>query len=308
MNSKILSLIGILYLLSFTSCKTTKKVTDNTDSAELTNALLWEMKVDGVEQPSYVYGTIHMIDKESYFLPDGTLSAIESTQKMIFEIDIAEMSDMSAMMGIMGKIFMKDNKTLSDLITKAEYEIVTDHFKDLGLPMMMLEKIKPMFLSAFAYGDMDPTSMQSGDIKSYEMEFYEMAKSRNMATGGLETIDFQISVFDSIPYEAQAKMLVETIKAGDTDNDEFKIMTDMYTAQNINAMVSMISDEESGYADYEDILLVKRNKAWIPQMIENAKLQPTFFAVGAGHLAGKNGVLMLLMKEGVTLTPISQIK
>ncbi len=308
MKYRILSLISALFLLTFTSCKTTKNTTKSSESEDLTNALLWEMKIDGVEKPSYIFGTIHMINKEDYFLPNGTLSAIEASEKMIYEIDIADMTDMSSLMGIMGKIFMKDGKTLSDLISKEDFVIVSEHFKDLGLPMMMLEKIKPMFLSAFAYGDMDPTSMQSGDIKSYEMELYDIAKSRNMETGGLETIDFQISVFDSIPYEAQAKMLVETIKAGDTENDEFKIMTEMYKSQKINEMVSMISDEDSGYSEYEDILLVKRNESWIPQMIANAKAQPTFFAVGAGHLAGKSGVLKLLMKEGVTLKPLSQVK
>lgn len=290
-------------ILFVSSCKSSKSVAPSAD--QLDNALLWEMKVEGSPSPSYVYGTIHMIPKDDYFLPDGTLSAIEASQKMIFEIDIADMNDMGALMGIMGKIFMKDGKTLSDLLSKEDYDMVAGHFKDMGLPMMMLEKIKPMFLSAFTMGDMDPNSMQNGDIKSYEMEFYDIASSKNMETGGLETIDFQISVFDSIPYEDQAKMLVDGLKSSDVGNDEFKVMTDMYKSQNINAMVSMISDEESGYAEYEDILLVKRNKAWIPQMLDHAKAQPTFFAVGAGHLAGKNGVLNLLKKEGVTLTPLS---
>jgi uncharacterized protein YbaP (TraB family) len=304
MNYKY-SWIVLSLLLAFTSCKTSKKAALQKQDDKLVNALLWEMKVDGVEKPSYVYGTIHMIGKEDYFLPKGTLAAMEESEKMVFEIDIADMTDMGSLMGIMNKIFMNDGGTLKDLLNDADYKVVTDHFSDLGLPMMMLERIKPMFLSAFAYADMDPTSMQSGDIKSYEMEFYEMAQSKKMTTGGLETIDFQISVFDSIPYKDQAQLLVETIKAGDTDNDEFKIMVDMYKAQDIHSMVSMISDEESGFSDYEDILLAKRNKAWIPQMVEQAKLQPTFFAVGAGHLSGKMGVLNLLKKESVTIRPLS---
>ena len=307
LNNKALKLLPILVLLIFASCKTRKNIASSETTA-LENALLWEMKVDGTDNISYVYGTIHMINKSDYFLPNGTLTAIENSDKMIFEIDIADMNDMSALMGIMGKIFMKDGVTLQELISEEDYKVVTDHFADMGLPMMMLNKIKPMFLSAFAYADLDPNSMNTGDIKSYEMEFYDMAESKNMPTGGLETIDFQISVFDSIPYKDQAQLLVETIKSSDTSNDEFKIMTDMYKRQDINSMVSMISEEESGYADYEDILLVKRNIAWIPQMINEANNQPTFFAVGAGHLGGKNGVINLLRKEGVSIKPILQSK
>lgn len=294
-------------LIAFTSCHTSKKGIQNNDPS-LENALLWEISIDGVEKPSYLFGTIHMIGQEDYFLPQGTLTGIENTEKMVFEIDMASMTDMSNLMGIMGKIFMKDNKTLKDLLSEEDYASVKDHFSDLGLPMMMLDRIKPMFLSAFTFGDMNPGSMQTGEIKSYEMELFSIAQSRNMTSGGLETIDFQISVFDSIPYEDQAQLLVETIKSSNTENDEFKEMVNLYKAQDINAMGSMFSEEESGYADYEDVLLIKRNKAWIPQMIETAKEQPTFFAVGAGHLGGKFGVINLLTQEGVKMKPLSHIK
>jgi hypothetical protein len=33
----------------------------------------------------------------------------------------------------------------------------------------------------------------------------------------------------------------------------------------------------------------------------------TLFAVGAGHLAGENGVINLLKKKGYTLTPLANI-
>ena len=57
---------------------------------------------------------------------------------------------------------------------------------------------------------------------------------------------------------------------------------------------------------YEDVLLYTRNKNWIPIMEEKMKAHKTFFAVGAGHLGGKNGVIDLLKKAGYKLTPLSQ--
>ncbi len=203
---------------------------------------------------------------------------------------------------------MSDGKTLKDLITNEDYKLVDAHFSKLGLPLMMLERMKPMFLTVFASGDMDPTGLQNGNMKSYEMEFMEIAKSSNKSMAGLETIEFQMSVFDSIPYSAQAEMLVETIKNGDQGGNEMKEMVEMYKAQNINAMISMITDEGEQLSEYEDILLSKRNKAWISGMNTMMVEMPTFFAVGAGHLAGPKGVINLLVKEGFTLTPISHKK
>jgi len=314
MTHKLKYFIYILLAIVFisTSCKTTKEaVSDNTEikvNQSLENALLWKIDGNGLTTPSYLFGTIHLIDAEDYFLPTGTLAAIDNSEKMVFEIDMNEMSDMSAMMGLMNQAFMKDNKTLKDLISEEDYKLVDDHFKKLGLPLMMLERMKPMFLTVFASGDMDPMGLQTGSMKSYEMEFLDIAKNANKSVGGLETIEFQMSVFDSIPYDAQAEMLVETIKKGDTEGSDFEIMTQMYKDQKINDMVSMISDEDEQLSEYEDVLLSKRNQAWISGMKKMMVEMPTFFAVGAGHLAGEKGVIKLLIKEGYQLTPLSHKK
>ncbi len=302
----------IAFTFAITSCKTTKdglsQKIENQDYKPLTNALLWKIEGNGITEASYLYGTIHLIDSESYFLPSGTLAAIDNTKKMVFEIDMNEMSDMGNMMSIMNQAFMSDGKTLKDLISEDDYKMVDAHFAKIGMPLMMLERMKPMFLTVFASGDMDPSGLQNGSMKSYEMEFMDIAKSSSKPMAGLETIEFQMSVFDSIPYLAQAEMLIETIKLGDSGSDQMKEMVEMYKAQNINAMISMITDEDEQMSEYEDILLSKRNKAWISGMRKMMSEMPTFFAVGAGHLAGDKGVINLLKNEGYTLTPISHKK
>jgi uncharacterized protein len=289
------------FILGLISCNTTKVKQDQ----KLDNALLWEVKGKGIAKPSYVYGTIHMIPSESYFLPKGTLSAVDNCEELFFEIDMKDMSDMNAMMGMMNKIFMKDGLTLKDLLSETDYKLVNDYFSKLGLPMFMMEKIKPMFLSAFAMADMNPASMKEGKVKSYEMEFYEIAKNKNMSTGGLETIEFQISVFDSIPYKDQAKMLVDELRNqnGEADNS-FKEMVKIYKDQNINAMYALMQTGDSSLGEHEDILLTGRNTNWIPQIIAQAKKKPTFFAVGAGHLGGPMGVINLLKKQGLKVTAV----
>lgn len=317
--NKILQLIFIWgFVISIgVACKSSKttmadqkaaEVVDVIKDKELADALLWKISGNGLAEPSYLFGTIHIIKKEDFFLPEGTLGAIENSEKMVFEINMEDMNDMSAAMGLLQKAFMDDNLTLKDLLTDEEYQLVNDHFKKTGIPLMFFERIKPMFLTVFASGDMDPSGIQSGKIKSYEMEFMEMAQNAKMPMGGLETIDFQMSVFDSIPYKAQAQMLVESIESGDTGTDQFKEMVEIYKRQDLNAMQAMFAQEQGGLDGYDDILIVGRNKNWIPQMKEMMPKQPTFFAVGAGHLGGEYGVIQLLEKEGYELTPFTSKK
>lgn len=300
-------LYTLLIIATFlSSCNTTKNAyTDYSADAKLENALLWKIEGKSLEEPSYLYGTIHMIDSEEYFLPSGTLAAIDDSEQMVFEIDMNEMNDLGAIMGIMSKAFMKDGLTLKDLLNEEEYQLVNDHFNKIGMPLMMLERIKPMFLSVFAYGDIDPGGLQSGTIKSYEMEFFEMANNKGMPVDGLETIEFQMSIFDEIPYEDQAQILVETIRSSEMGSDQMDAMVQVYKDQDITTMASMLQEEDPQMAKHEDILLTKRNKNWIAHMEEMMGAQQTFFAVGAGHLGGVNGVIKLLRKAGYTVSPIS---
>jgi uncharacterized protein len=300
----ILSLIGVI----FGSCQSNKTINSSEATAQkvvdpvLEKSLLWEISGNGLKETSFLYGTIHIIDKEDYFLPAGTLSAIDKSEKVFFEIDMTQMSDVSKLMPLMQKAFMDNDLTLKDLLNDEDYKLVNDHFKELGLPLFFLEKIKPMFLTVFASGDMSPGDLQNGDIKSYEMEFMKIAENSGKTIGGLETIDYQISIFDSIPYMDQANMLVESIKSTDVGDDQMKELVDLYIAQDIAGLYKIMQGDEN-ISEYEDVLLFKRNANWIPIMSQNMASNRSFFAVGAGHLGGAKGVINLLRQEGYSVKP-----
>ena len=265
------------------------------------NSLLWEITGNGLPSASWLYGTIHLISKDDFFMTDSTKAFIDRSEMVTFEINMEEMTDISAQMGLLMQAFMEGGKTLKDLLSDEDYQLVQEHFQKIGLPLMIFERIKPMFLTVMASGDMSPSAMSSGEMLSYEMEIMEMAEGKKM--GGLESMEFQMSVFDSIPYDAQAQMLVESIKAEDAGDEEFAKMVELYKNQDIQGMVDMMGGEE-GIAEYEDLLLNTRNKNWIPVMGQMMLEQPTFFAVGAGHLGGEQGVVALLRKEGYTVKPV----
>lgn len=301
----ILSVIGIL----LGSCQSQKSISSGevkpaADVVKpLENALLWEISGNGLTASSYLFGTIHIIDKEDYFLPEGTLSALDVSEQVVFEIDMTEMNDVSKLMPMMNKAFMDNDVTLKDLLSAEDYTVVKDHFKEIGLPLFFLEKIKPMFLTVFASGDMKPSDLQSGAIKSYEMELAEMAQNSGKSIGGLETIEYQISIFDSIPYKAQADMLVESIKGQKVGDDQFDELVALYKAQDVAGLYNAMQGDEN-IIQYEDVLLVQRNKNWIPVMGEMMNKGRSFFAVGAGHLGGANGVIQLLRESGYRVSAV----
>lgn len=304
---------GVLILSFLSACNPTKQLTDHAVEnvileARLTDALLWKIEDEEWPEPSYIFGTIHLIDKEAFYYPEGLLTAFEEVDLVAFEIEMDDMTDMSKQLELMQKAFMRDNTSLKDLLSADDYKLVKTHFDNLGIPLFFLERMQPLFLSVFGYSDMNPGDLQSGELMSYEMELNKLAKQQGKKTAGLESIDYQLSAIDSIPYKVQADMLVKTIREGESGQDQFDAMIEMYTEQRIDDMYQSLGEESGGDIDFERILLTNRNNNWIPVIDSMSSQQPTLYAVGAGHLGGPEGVIRLLMKAGFKLTPISDKK
>ena len=149
------------------------------------------------------------------------------------------------------------------------------------------------------------TQTDNETLVSYEFELLDMARKQNKTVAGLETAEYQMSMFDSIPYDVQARMLVASIQENDGSGDEeYRKMIDLYKAQDITAMGALITQEGDELANYEQLLLTNRNRNWIPVMARMMGTTPTFFAVGAGHLGGPKGVIALLRAAGYTVTSV----
>jgi uncharacterized protein YbaP (TraB family) len=275
-------------------------------------SLLWRVTGSEIDRPSYIFGTIHLIPKEDYFLPATVVRAINDSEEVLFEIDPREMSNPAAMMGMMDKINMRGDTTLQDLMTTARFDTVAAYFERTGMPMFFLQRMKPMFLSSMVGMDMgagNPLAGGSSTMKSYEFELSEIAEAAGKEISGLETMDFQLGLFDSIPYTIQAEMLFDAV-VNDMESEmtgtggQFDEMVAMYRRQAVADMAQMITDESAGKGNFEELLLVRRNENWIPQITERLTTTPTVYAVGAGHLGGAKGVIALLRATGYTVEPV----
>ena len=306
MKTLLASCFSLLLTVGLFAQEAAPTVVPPSEDPQLENSLLWKISGNDLAKPSYLYGTIHIIDKDDFFLTDGTKQAIKEAELVTFEINLEEATGIGAQLGMMMQAFMKGGQTLKDLLSEEDYRMVDAHFTKMGLPLWVLERIKPMFLSVIA--GMDMSQMGGGEMVSYEMEIAQRAKTRDLPMAGLETIEYQMSMFDSIPYEAQAKMLVDAIEmTQDTSAaavDELEMMTELYLNQNIMGMVQSIGDDAEGLGQFEDMLLRNRNRNWIPVMGRQMEDKTVLFAVGAGHLAGKNGVINLLREAGYTVVPV----
>lgn len=260
----------------------------------LENSTLWKIEGNGLEKPSYLFGTIHITCNAT--LEDDVKKALDETTQIVMELD---MDDPSMQMKMMKSIYFKDGKTLKDFVSEEDYKSIDSLFiNNMGMPVKMLEKVKPFFLSSMFFPKMLDCPMQS-----FELELTKIAKEQEEEIYGLETLEEQIQVFDDIPLEDQYADLVRMAKDNlEYDKETFSKMLKLYEEENITAILDMMDDDTNKtVSEHQDVLLKQRNENWISKIEEYAKDQPTFFGVGAGHLPGKNGVIQLLRNAGYTV-------
>ena len=262
------------------------------------NSLLWQVSGKGLKQPSYLFGTFHLMCKNDIHFSNQLTTAVNRADKVYMEID---MDDPATILGGMMLMTMKDGKTLQQLYSDADYKKIRQYFTDsLKTPLSFIVRMKPFFLEALLYPKMMPCKLISG----VEEELMKVAKTQKKEIKGLETMEFQAGVFDSIPYEAQAKELLQSIDSMASNKKSFNTMMQVYKNQQINEIENLFSKSESGMENHQDLLLNNRNKNWVVQLKSIMKTNPVFVAVGAGHLVGKQGLIALLRKEGYMVQPL----
>ena len=241
-----------------------------------------------------------MLCAEDAVLSDGLKNAIAKSDQVYLEVD---MDNLFEMLGTLKNMKMRGDTTLSDLLSKKDYEKVKHYFEEKSslLPFSMLETYKPFLAAA--------TILESNiECESVPMEqvIMEEAKKNRKSIKGLESMSYQMSIFDSIPYKNQAEQLVQYIDHADNkdDNKEYEELVSAYKKQDLQKLEELTKQTDMGMANYVDLLLYNRNRNWVKKLKTLMQEKSLVIAVGAGHLPGENGVINLLRKAGYTVTPM----
>lgn len=262
-------------------------------------ALLWKISGNGIEQPSYLYGTIHIICKEDFKISDEVEAALKSSKQIVLELD---MDDPQLMTQMSQYSLNKGMANISSEFSAGELKMMNAFFQtNYGADLSQLGILKPFTMLSMIIVKSLPCPPT--EVASYEQTFVAKAAELQVPLNGLETVAFQMSLFDEVPMADQIKMLVETVSDQDKNLQEFNQMVAAYKAQDLKQLYSLIS-ESPQYAQYNDLLLTNRNISWIPKIKTIVNERTTFIAVGAGHLGGEKGLISLLKTEGFQVTPI----
>ena len=288
----LLSLVG---LGVFIACK----LKPNFKTAANSNTLLWEVSGNGIDKPSYFLGTMHLMCAEDAVLTDATKKIIKQVKNIYLEVDLDNAGELLS--GVMDVTNMR-KENLYEVLPEAEYLRVKEFFEkhQPAVPFSIIEKQHPLMISSSLY-EMFLTCEKKNGV---ELMIVNEAYAQKKEVKGLETVAFQLSIFNKIPYDEQANELVKTIDSIDKHKALLGEMLQVYKEQDIQKLYTITTTEEAGTSAYLEILLDNRNENWVKQFDTLAKDESILFAVGAAHLGGEKGVINLLKKKGYTLRPL----
>lgn len=295
--SKIILAITLLFFVSTANAQR-EKVSNKKQKDSKNDTWLWEISGNGLKQKSYLYGTMHMMCADDFTISDSLRAKMNKSEQLVLEVVDAD-NPMNVMI-LMQAMAMK-GKTLQDFYTEAEYNELNNFFVDsLGTDIEQLSSFSPFF-SIIA---MMPLQLGCMDIKSYETELTQLARSNNKEVKELETIEFQVSLFDTIPYAIQAKELLRSVREWTKEKQLFGEMVSIYKNKEMDKVMIFARSNFGALTEYWDIFLKNRNENWIPKIKAMTAEKSTLFAVGAAHLAGDYGLINLMRKAGYTVNPV----
>lgn len=253
-------------------------------------------KVSDEDTTIYIFGTIHILPEGVDWLNGKVAEAFADSDELVTEIVGGDPLTMQAL--VLDKAILTDGTGLRDLLTNEERTAYEAALTGFGVPAATFDRFEPWYA---AIGLSTLPLLREGFKNDHGVErILEIhATERQMAHHGLETPEYQLGLFDSLPLDVQKRYLAEIVRQLPDIGTTLNAMVEAWKRGNAEELARLMNEEESDPVLFET-LLVNRNRDWANWIAERLDEPGTvFLAVGAGHLAGSRSLQAQLAASGI---------
>ncbi|MDB5255603.1 MAG: TraB/GumN family protein [Chitinophagaceae bacterium] len=258
--------------------------------------LLWKISGNGLSKPSYLFGTMHLNDKRVFDFSDSVIAKIQECQGFALEVAPDSMAQFIALI-MMDREKDSIKRDFKKDLTEKEYAILKEKLRaETSLDLDQVNDRTPQQIANLLNS---PLLSHNDNATFLDGYLYRIALGEKKSIHGLE--QFSDKAFSSeSEYDDGMDDLREIIYATEYKASLDQLIQLYYEGdiEKINKWV--VSKDTSSLA-----LLYRRNHNMVARIQENSAKQTLFYAVGAAHLAGDEGIISLLKKKGYTLTPVT---
>jgi len=255
--------------------------------------LLWKIERDGIS-PSYIFGTMHIGDNDTDDIAQIIKPYLDESKIFVMEA-LPNPEDMLALSFLMFNI---DGSRLDTMVPKFIFDKTTEILNQYRVPEAVVATMKPWA----AYITMSYPS-STGTI--LDLKLLEMAQLNGAELIGLESMQEQISIFNTMDLDDQLSILMDTVCHYDVVQKDFEVMKSMYIQRDLKGLY--VYGQRYSFGDdalYEELtqkLISERNRTMVERLEQTMEMGSVFIAIGAMHLPGEEGVLNLLEQQNYKL-------
>jgi uncharacterized protein YbaP (TraB family) len=275
---------------------------DTQAQSKKNNSLLWEISGKGLRSPSYLFGTYHLAGKSLVDSLPEIKTRFNTCTAVVGEVVV----DSIAGAKMMSYMMAPDSATLDKIFTPDEYQQVYSfikQFTDADAESKAFDHFKPAAVAVIVAVIIAPKTISPTNppLDSY---FQEEGKRHNDKIIGLETIQQQTDMLFNSPIADQKKQLLAYVKKKDQLKADAVKGYKTYLRQDLDEIARSFDENDDLTPEQTEKLLKERNLTWMKKLPGIMHLQPTFIAVGAGHLVGQYGLIDQLRSKGYTVKAI----
>ncbi len=264
-------------------------------SQENKQSLLWEISGNGMEKPSYLYGTMHVSRKVAFRLDDVFFKALAAAETVALESDpttwlahnYESMSSSSTRSYGNGQNFYDKNFNTQF----SEKEIVR-----------RIIRFDNRIINGYLYRKQ--AGADDFEEETYlDMFIYQAGKKNNKQIISLEDIEESRYLTSRAAFNVQKKKPDEWVQKMFKDENRYTLQEDVYRDRKIELLDSIGAAVNTEF--YREHMLYKRNENMVIVMDSLMQHKTVFAGVGAAHLAGEKGMLHKLEERGYTVKPLT---
>lgn len=256
------------------------------------NSLVWQI-TEGGKNTSFILGTMHVRDARAFQFEHLFYEKILKCEAFATEFNLDDIQNQTDF-----TLSLPDGLQLHNVIEpKAFAKISRVVEQKMGLPLVHFNSLKPIIVT-----NMLTESVLSSDrLMSLDETLWRFASENGRILRGIETFEEQVEILNKMGLDEQIKGLKDLVSDFSKFRKQLLNMTRLYEQADIQKLYKVAKKTAKGN---RRLLLYDRNHIMAQRIADMTKEMTLCAAIGAGHLAGKNGVLNLLKKNGFEVAPV----
>ena len=257
---------------------------------------LWHVK--GPVGEVYLLGSIHLLPKNIDWRTPAINAAIARSNVFVFEVSTdqqaqAQIRDLIARLGT-----LPPGQSLRASLPPSVQSDFDAAIGDAHLPLALVDHEKPWLVSL-------QLLVAEGTAKHYSPDagvdhaVAAIAGKAHKPMRYFETIEQQLHLLAGSDDALQLQEFASDLKDYRKSDDDLAALVDAWSKGQANRLADLLNKELADQPEAKKALLTDRSARWSLQIETMLREKRVFFiTVGAGHLAGADGVPALLRKAG----------